>query len=80
MPLRLGTVKHASRGPAVVGLAAKILTGLGAAILLAAGGCFLFLSSALGRGSPSLSTVTIVLLVGGVLCAIAFVGLFRNGS
>ena len=58
--------------------AAKVLTGLGAAILLAAGGCFLFLSDALGGGSSELTTVMIVLFVAGVLCAIAFLGLWRS--
>lgn len=62
-----------------MGLAAKILTGLGAAILLLAGGCFLFVSSALGGAQSSgFTPIVIVLFVGGTLCAIAFLGMFRR--
>lgn len=60
--------------------AAKLLTGLGALALLLSGSCFLFVSGALGDGGNStLSTIVIVLFVGGVLCAIAFLGLVREG-
>lgn len=60
--------------------AAKIVTGVGAAILLLAGGCFVLLTDALGSGGsdPTLLTVTIVVLTGGVLATTAFLGLVRD--
>lgn len=61
--------------------AAKVLTGIGALILLGAGGCFLFVGEAFrGGGSldPTLLTIIITLFVAGVLCAVAFLGLVRE--
>lgn len=64
-----------------MGLAAKILTAIGALILLGAGGCFLFVNSALSGGAPGPNLawiVGVVLIVAGVVTAIAFFGMFRK--
>lgn len=61
--------------------AAKVLTGIGAAILLASGGCFLFLGDALRGGGamdPTLLSIVIVLVVAGVIALTALLGMLRE--
>jgi len=63
-----------------VGKAAKILTGVGALLLLASGACFLALDDALGGTERTPWTIGVALIVGGVVALVALLGMTRGNG